>query len=198
MKYPTQTKSLQNHLSPGSVWFNSAQVCFVVGFLAWFINYIPSLLLALRYSDLSLWVEPKDCTCLTSTQLSCIQYTPPHLNTIVACRGITANVFYQGSTMLTGAARNCAKCGNFLVATSHFPLACYCFWLPSRLSWVFPSYTIMTVIQHAQLYGMQASYSAIHKAQHCCCVLRDNCLCCLNAVYASGSSRLVKNKLLQS
>lgn len=127
-----------------------------------------------------------------------VSSTPPHLNTNVACRGITANVFYRGSTMLTGAARICAKCGNFLMATSHFPLACYCFWLPSHLSWVFPSYTIMTVIQHAQLYGMQASYSAIHKAQHCYCVLRDNRLCCLYAVYASGSCRLVKNKLLQS
>ena len=37
-----------------SVWFDSSRVGFIVGFVAWFVNYFPFLFLATRYDDLSL------------------------------------------------------------------------------------------------------------------------------------------------
>ena len=45
---------IPNLLCYFSVWFNSARVGLIVGFVAWFINYFPFLFIPQRYTRLSL------------------------------------------------------------------------------------------------------------------------------------------------
>lgn len=51
-----------------SVWFDSSRVGFIVGFVAWFVNYFPFLFIPMRYETLGLGVKISACllsnTCL--------------------------------------------------------------------------------------------------------------------------------------